>query len=255
MSRLLLSALLAATVFIGVCEAADTTVVVRAKSKDGKFIGSSMGGAWVMIRDAVTGRMLAQGLTEGGTGDTKRLMVESLKRGALLSDPTAAKFEATLDIDEPLLVTIDVRAPFGQRQAMVTTSTQVWLIPGKHLLGDGVTVEVPGLAVAILSPQSPEAVTLTEKKAVIPITATVVMMCGCPIEPGGLWDAGNFEVQATLRQGDHVVRTLPLTYAGKQNTFEGGLDVSAGGRYELVVYAFQPSTGNSGVDRATVVVK
>jgi len=36
---------------------------VRVLGKDSKFVGSSMGGARVILRDAETGEMLAQGVT------------------------------------------------------------------------------------------------------------------------------------------------------------------------------------------------
>ena len=56
-----------------VSEAVQTKLVVRAKSKDAKFIGTKMGGAMVVIRDSETGRGLAEGLTAGGTGDLQIL--------------------------------------------------------------------------------------------------------------------------------------------------------------------------------------
>ena len=52
-------------ILAGISWAVPTTVTVRAKSKDAKFIGSHMGGALVVIRDAETGEVLAQGLTRG----------------------------------------------------------------------------------------------------------------------------------------------------------------------------------------------
>jgi hypothetical protein len=255
MSKWLLSLILIGTFLAGIGEAAETRMIVRAKSKDAKFIGTSMGGAWVVIRESETGKVLAQGMTEGGTGDTRRIMVEPGKRGVPLSDPTTAKFEAKIDIAEPLLVTVEVQAPYGQRHSTVKSSTQIWLLPGKDLLGDGVILEVPGIAIDILSPQSPEQVTLVDQKAVVPIKANVVMMCGCPIEPGGLWDAKDYEVGAILKRDNKIVQTLPLVYAGKRSTFQGRLEATEKGLYELVVYAYDASTGNSGVDRATVEVK
>jgi hypothetical protein len=255
MGRGVLGLLLLGTVLVGLGEAAETRVVVRAKSKDAKFIGTSMGGAQVTIRRSDDGRILAQGRTQGGTGDTTRLMVEPLQRGRPLADATAAKFEASIDIDEPTLVTIEAEAPSAQRQSLITSSTEIWLIPGKHVLGDGVILEIPGLAVDVLTPQTPEDVALRDQKAVIPITANVVMMCGCPIEPNGLWNATEYDVQVLVKHDGATIRSLPLAYAGKRNTFEGRLEVTKKGLYELVVYAIHPSTGNSGVDHATVVVR
>jgi hypothetical protein len=34
----------------------------------------------------------------------------------------------------------------------------------------------------------------------IDVRANVMMMCGCPIEPGGLWDANAFEVAALIKK-------------------------------------------------------
>jgi hypothetical protein len=250
-----LSILLLGTVLVGLCEAVETTVVVRAKSKDAKFIGTSMGGAQVTIRRSDDGRIVAEGRTQGGTGDTTRLMVEPLQRGRPLADAGTAKFEATMDIDDPTLVTIEARAPSAQPQSLITSSTEIWLIPGKHVLGDGVILEIPGLAVDVLAPQTPEDVTLGDKGAVIPITANVVMLCGCPIEPNGLWKALEYEVGALIKRDGAPIQTVVMAYAGKRNTFEGRLEVTKKGVYELVVYAYHPSTGNSGVDGATIVVK
>jgi hypothetical protein len=255
MSNIVLTVLLALTALVELSWGADTTVVVRAKSKDAKFIGTSMGGAHVTIRRSDDGRILAQGLTQGGTGDTTRLMVEPIQRGRPLADASAAKFEATINIDAPALVTIEARAPYAQRQSLITSSTEIWLIPGKHVVGDGVILEIPGLAVDVLSPQTPEDVTMGDKNAVIPITANVVLMCGCPIEPNGLWKALEYEVAALVKRDGAPVESVAMAYAGKRNTFEGRLEVTKKGVYELIVYAYHPSTGNSGVDRATITVR
>ena len=53
-----------------------TSVNVRVISKDAKFIGSSTGGVSVELRNADTEDRLAEGIVEGGTGDTKRIMRE-----------------------------------------------------------------------------------------------------------------------------------------------------------------------------------
>ena len=60
--------------FSAAAHAEPTDIVVRVLSKDAKFIGTSMGGMRVTLRDAHTGEILATGLTQGGTGDTKRLI-------------------------------------------------------------------------------------------------------------------------------------------------------------------------------------
>ena len=51
-----------------------TSITVRAKAVDAKFIGSSMGGAMIVIKDALTDSIMASGKTRGSTGDTKLIM-------------------------------------------------------------------------------------------------------------------------------------------------------------------------------------
>ncbi len=167
---------LAATLVTGVCGATETRVMVRARSKDAKFIGTSMGGALVVIRKADTGEVLASGLTSGGTGDTKRIMIEPLARGARLTDASTAGFEATLDLAEPTFVTVEVSGPMGQRESAAKASAQSWLIPGKHVAGDGLIVEIPGFAVHVVAPLAHEVVALEGGKAQVPLVANVVMM-------------------------------------------------------------------------------
>jgi hypothetical protein len=231
--------------------AAETKVVVRAKAKDAMFIGTSIGGARVIIRESHSGAILAQGLTHGGTGNRQKVMGEIHKRGAPMSDADTAKFETVLDLQEPVLATVEVFAPSSQGHSAIRSSIQVWLIPGRHLVGDGLIVEIPGFAVTVLGPQRAEKISLSTGKAVVPITANVVMMCGCPVERGGLWDADRYRVEALILQDGVSSGSIPLTYAGKTNTFEARLEVTAPGDYELQVYAYDSVSGNTGLD-ATV---
>lgn len=226
-----------------------TTVVVRAKAKDAKFIGSSMNGARVTMTDVNTGELLAEGLTEGSTGDTERIMRQPQRRYVDLSSEGAAKFETTLELSEPTFVTISATAPLAQRQSEVTSSTQLWLIPGKDITGDGVVLEIPGFAIDILQPQAHE----RNSSDTITITANAVMMCGCPIEPGGMWDSEEMEFTAVVRKGDREVVRQAMDYAGKQNTFETSFSPEEEGAYQIMVYGYDSRTGNTGVDRTTFI--
>ena len=167
---------LAASLVAGVSGAAETRVMVRARTKDAKFIGTSMGGALVVIRKADTGEVLASGLTSGGTGDTKRIMNDPHVRGALLTDLTTAGFEAKIDLAEPTFVTVEVSGPMGQRQSVAKATVQTWLIPGRNVAGDGLMVEIPGFAVNVAAPRAHEVVALEGGKAKVPLVANVVMM-------------------------------------------------------------------------------
>jgi hypothetical protein len=165
--------LLTGILSFGISEAVQTKLVVRAKSKDAKFVGTSMGGALVVVKNSETGKVLAKGLTEGSTGSTQKIMINPIIRGVHISDNSTAKFETVIDIDEPQLITIDVEAPYGMKPSTIKSSTQIWLIPGKDIVGDGVMVEVPGFAITA---KASGEIKLSQNKAVIPIQARIVMI-------------------------------------------------------------------------------
>lgn len=174
MRTILLTAILFVfSLSFGTAEAVQTKLVVRAKSKDAKFVGTSMGGAHVLVKDSKSGKILAKGLTEGATGNTTKIMINPKTRYSRITDANTARFETSIDIDEPALVTIEVEAPYGLRPNTIKSSTQVWVIPGKDLTGEGVTIEVPGFSVTSSAPQ---AVKLSNNKADIPVQARIVMI-------------------------------------------------------------------------------
>lgn len=226
-----------------------TTVVVRAIAKDAKFIGSSMGGAHITIKDVKTGTILAEGVTRGSTGDTAKLVREAHQRYSTLSTEGAAKFETNLELMDPVFVEITATAPMAQKQSHATSSTQLWIIPGKDITGDGIILEIPGFAIDILQPQAHE---VNGNKS-ITITANAVMMCGCPTSPDGLWDSNEMEFTAVISQGDTEVVRKEMSFTGKTSTYETSFTPKGGGAYEIMVYGFDPRTGNTGVDKTTVI--
>ncbi|UCD35516.1 MAG: hypothetical protein JSU90_01410 [Nitrospiraceae bacterium] len=173
MKKGLLWGLLAAVLcFSSVSEAVQTRLVIRAHSKDAKFVGTSMGGARIVVTDSQTGKVIAEGLTEGGTGDTQKIMIEPRTRYKSIADG-AAKFETSIDIDEPKLLTVSAEAPYLHRDNMVRSTTQVWLIPGRDIDGDGLILEIPGFSVDM---RSPGTLALEGGNAVIPVEARIVMI-------------------------------------------------------------------------------
>jgi len=231
----------------GSAAAEPTHLVVRAIAKDAKFIGDAMGGVEITLTDAHSGKRLGHGLTTGGTGDTKRLIVEPRVRGQALATPEAARFEATVDIDKPTLVRAEARGPLGKPGAQITVSAEMWLLPGRDVAGDGWMLELPGLVV--------EPAWTGAANGDLQVSAKVTLMCGCPIEPGGHWDAGQYEIRAVLLAGDKPAGAeVALAYAGKPSSFAGTIPAAKPGRYRLRVTAHNAATGNTGVAEQALVI-
>lgn len=234
----------------GSLAAQETTVMVRALAKDAKFIGSSIGGAKIIIRNAETGEILDQGFTSGSTGDTKLILKTPQERYDKLTDEETAGFKAELKIKEPTFIEVEAHAPFNKKQARVVSSTQLWVIPGKNITGDGVVLEVPGFVVDILSPQTHERIKASE---VVSLKANIVMMCGCPVTEGGTWDANQYEVTAILDTEGKESREIALKPTEKASTFEAEANLDKG-YYTITIYAFDPVTGNTGVDKTNLII-
>ena len=237
--------------FCGNLIAQDTNVMIRALAKDAKFIGTSIGGAKIIIRDAETGEILDEGITTGSTGNTNLIVEKARERYEQRSDDNAAGYNATLDIKEPTFVTVEAIAPINKKQARVVSSTQLWIIPGKDITGDGLVLEVPGFVVDILSPQTHETITASNE---IDIKANVVMMCGCPVTEDGIWDANQYEIKALITAKDGTTREMPLKATNKSSTFKLETTLEKG-LYEIAVYAYDPITGNTGLDKTNIIIK
>ncbi|WP_435104383.1 hypothetical protein [Arhodomonas sp. AD133] len=246
-------ALLVASV-VGIAAAQPTEVTVRVLSRGGGFLGAPAGGAEVTLRDARTGELLARGMTEGSPGDIERIMGAASGRDGRIATEETARFSTSLDLQRPRLVEVTAIGPMGEEQAANRATATQWIVPGHHLTGgDGWVIEIPGLAVAIDS--APTALTLNDEPAGVDVRASITMMCGCPIEPGGRWDADDFHLAVLVYRDGERLREQPLSYAGEPSRFGTRVEVTEPGAYELVVYAHQPDTGNTGVDRVAFVAE
>ena len=229
----------------------ETKIMIRAVARDAKVIGQHVGGAKITVRDTATGEILAQGTQAAGTGDTNLIMKTPHTRGMKVYDtPDSSGYLAVLHLDKPTVVEITAEGPLGNAQATQRASTTMLLVPGEDILGEGVLLEIHGLIVTALSP-----VADAQVKAGSPfeVRATVTMACGCPTEPGGLWDANKFRVVARLLRDGKVESETPMTYAGVQNTFHAdGAPVA--GATELQVLALDPTGGNFGMMREAVAI-
>lgn len=154
--------------------AVPTQITVRVKTKDAKFLGTSMGGARVTITDVQTGELLATGHTAGDTGNTARIMSPSTRHEPL-SDETAAHFTTTIELDEPRLLEVTAYGPLANLQAANTVSATQWVVPGKHITGgDAWMLELPGFVVDVLAP--PTHMQLQGVPQTVTLKANVVMM-------------------------------------------------------------------------------
>ena len=228
-----------------------TEVVVRVISQDAKFVGDSMGGAEVILRDAKNGQILAKGITSGGTGDTDRIMAAKGRSPARASD-TAASFRTTIDVKRPLLVRVEIKGPLGFPKTMQRATSERWLVPGQNaVVSDGWVVELPGLAVRLIDPM-PVAF-IREQKHVL--TAEVQLMCGCPITPAGLWDSANYEVSAQVRQDGKLREVVLLPFSAAPGRFAASWTPKTKGKADLIIIARNRTTGNTGVLTERIRVK
>lgn len=238
----------------------ETRIVVRALSNDAKLIGSGVGGARVTIRHADSGAILAEGVQEGGTGDTEAILAPRNRDGTPFDTEGAAAFRTSLPLDRPTPVEITVEGPLGTPHAGQRTSTTLLLLPGHHVEGDGVVLVLHGFTVEIV-----EAATAAAPGTTLPIRAKVTMLCGCPTEPGGRWDSSGWVMEAALvarpdRDGgpERTVAAVPLHFAGETSMYEARLavpDAIEEGTLTLRVTAVDTERVNAGMAERSVRIR
>lgn len=238
--------LLAALLLAGPASAQEpvpTRVVVRAVAHDTKIIQDPVGGALITIRNAETGKVLAEGRQTGDSGSTETIMRQPHERGATIYEaPRAAKFDTTLSISAPTPVRVIARGPLDYPQAQQTTSKTVLLLPGEDVTGDGLILPLHGFIVEVLAP-SADAVTPGAERTV---RARVRMLCGCPTEPGGLWDSNGYTLRAQLLRHGDVVAETPLSFTGTTSEYEGALQIPDAGATTVRVTASDADRVNFG---------
>jgi hypothetical protein len=221
--------------------AIETQVMVRAKAVDAKYIGTSVGGVKVVVEDAETGEILDSGWINGGTGSTPAIMEKPIQRGQKMTDANTAGFLANIDISSPRLLRFKLLGPYAFRQSLQEATVTSWVIPGKHILGDGITLTMAGFIV--------DAWTRVLASGQVDIYADSMMLCGCPIKPNGLWDPENYDVSAIIMQNERQISEIPLDFTGPVGIFSGNTIITEPGHYKAIVYIFDKKTGNVGVDR------
>lgn len=242
MKRLFLTLLLPLVMALSLpAQAEETKIMIRAQAVDAKFIGTGVGGVRVVVEDAETGEILDEGWINGGTGDTDILVKNPIKRGQTLTDDKTAGFLAEVDIEAPRLLKFKLMGPYGYRQSLQEATVTSWVVPGKHLLGDGIILNMPGFIV--------DAWTQVLEGGKVEFYTKASLLCGCPITKDGLWKPDNYEVKAILMQDEETLAEVPLEFTGPVGMFSGKTEIKQSGHYKAIVYMVDPTTGNVGVDR------
>lgn len=234
-------------------QAVPTEITVRAIARDGKLVGNPAGGASVVVRDTLTGVVLASGKTVGSSGNTRELVVDPHTNKSVWTGPGDAEFTTTIDLDSPRRITVEIGSPgLGAYGGSAASQTQ-WVIPGKSPNGrNGWVLTLPGFMVDFLKPARHQEV--PKGPVSVPIEANIVLMCGCPLAVGGLWDPSKFDIEFRVTRRGSPVATGPLRYAGRPNRFVAEFTAPQTGVYDIVITAFDAETGNSGVAETTFQV-
>jgi hypothetical protein len=126
----------------------ETKVMVRAIARDAKIIGKGVGGARITIREVSSGKVLAEGMLQDGTGETSLIIEKPHVRGEKIYDtPGASGFLAVLNLERPTVVEITAEGPLGSPDATQRSSKTLLLVPGEDVLGDGIVLEIHGFIV------------------------------------------------------------------------------------------------------------
>lgn len=247
---LCISAALAGTT--GQAMAERTDVEVRVIARGAKFLGGYTASTRVVLTDADTGEVLAQGQTSGTTGDTQQIMGAGSARGGKRSTEDSAAFRASLDIDRPRRVTLSVTGPLSQPQATTTATSTQWILPGRDLTaGDGWLMELPGLIVDLANPVAYQWV---KAGTAVPLRASVTMLCGCTISENGAWRAEDVEVDAYVAANGAEPRRLELRFDPGTAMFDASIPTAGPGLYEVEVRAWMGPSNNAGVARTAFFV-
>lgn len=244
------------TMLIDKAHAKETLISVSVLSHDAKFIGTSMGGVNITIRDVIKGEILAQGVTKGSTGNTNKIMAETIRRHQKLRSEGSARFDTKLDIKKPTKVEISAYGPLAQPQSARSITQQRIIIPGKNYNdSNAILLHMPGMSVDILAPQA-HLKRDFDPQGKLTLRANIMKMCGCPLRDQAPWKANDYEVEALIyKNGSELIATQELQFTGNDSQFTTEISLNQPGSYEIYVTAYDPRTKDSGMDITTVILK
>jgi hypothetical protein len=243
-----------------------TQVLVRVQAKGGKFLGPDAGFSQVTVRDAGSGKVLAQGIADGESGQLSGAFTPGATRQNIVTPmwgtdnvlwlsatpgQATAGLTAALELDAPTLVELSAAALTDGQPNGHTVSQTMWIEPGVDLTTEpGVVLVMPGLLVkdvaAVATPGEPS----------VSVTAWVSMMCGCKIDPTLPWVPTGFAVTATVTDATgKAVAQMPLTCQGMSIfATQKPLALPGPGTYTVSVTAVQAAEANAGSASATFTV-
>lgn len=243
-------------------------LAVRVIAKGGKFLGDDISGATVTVRHAQTGELLASGQTKGGSGDLWNIMINPHTRTEPIPDTGASIFLATIksSTNTPIPLLITATGPGAGLQSTATTSTTQWIMPGVANGNNTITysclLELPGLIVQVMEPATHLNITQALPQTVS-FTINVAMMCGCPIDNNidtdtyknkkytfpNPWPVDDFVVGCYIICNEKQVAHFLLNFdkANAPGRYTGQWQMQTPGFYTGHVYAYQKSTGNTGI--------
>lgn len=234
-------------------------VTVRCLAYGGKFIGSGMGFAQVLITDTASGTRLAAGtanvvppnISGDGSGIVRDIMNQPYLWGTPVNPETAAAFHTAIPVDKPKQVTVSAAVVSTLGATLGSVSFVRWVFPGVDMTGKkAFQAVIEGLAASLPATQ-PLRHGLPQT-----ITANVTMMCGCKIE-NVIWPGDDFEVWATINPGAPAAQVVPMTYAVPSattppSTFTGTWTPPMAGSYPVSICAIQRSNGNTAFATGTI---
>ena len=257
---------------------------MRVQARDGKILGpaKTVKQPLLSVRNVLTDETLITNAKidqrSSGTVVPVSLFSETVSRNAIVVEPSPlnppppvkqpfpepgphwllppsgeGELIVSLPLTEPSLLEFKATAYAPDE---VYASATMWVIPGMQLLADpGLVLTFAGLYTTVQT---------SVAGTTVKVTATVTMMCGCPITvappaqppPGEelYWPATEFEVYAQVRVKGSQDEPVPLPMSFETtNTFTRSVQL-APGTYEVSVVAVQPRETNVGYASTTVVV-
>jgi hypothetical protein len=125
------------------------------------------------------------------------------------------------------------------------------MLPGQHVLGEGVILEIQGFTVQMETPgDGPVA-----RGAPFEVRGKVTMLCGCPTQPGGMWDSDDYRILVRASQGGRTLGEWPMEFAGETSWYTTEVTLDVTGDVDLTMIAMDASKGNFGMTDGKVTVR